>query len=193
MMSEPHWKQPYRWNRQAGGEGEMRRVFPSMCDPFELHPQVTAPRERMFEMIRHTHWLNWLLLTKRPENIDMLLPAGKWHNVWLGVSTEDQVRANERVPQLLQLRDRVPVLFLSVEPQIGPVTLKPWIDQLDWVIPGGESGAHHRPFDLAWARTLRDECKVAGVAFHFKQVGGRTHAEGGCLLDGREYKEFPAA
>jgi hypothetical protein len=62
---------------------------------------------------------------------------------------------------------------------------------LDWVIVGGESGPKHRHFDLDWARALREQCEAHGIAFHYKQFGGRTHAEGGCLLDGREHKEFP--
>lgn len=63
---------------------------------------------------------------------------------------------------------------------------------ISWVICGGESGAHARPMHPAWARSLRDQCATAGVPFHFKQWGGRTPKAGGCLLDGREHKEFPA-
>lgn len=109
-------------------------------------------------------------------------------NVWIGVSAEDQQRADERIPHLL----RVPaaVRFLSVEPQLGPVDLSKWIQcpycdgpeadyhtacinpiGLRWVIQGGESGPGARPFDLAWARSIRDQCKAAGVAYFLKQLG----------------------
>jgi protein gp37 len=62
---------------------------------------------------------------------------------------------------------------------------------IHWVIVGGESGSAHRPMDLRWARDLRDQCRVAGVPFFFKQVGGRTPKAGGCTLDGREWREYP--
>lgn len=189
--SAQHWKEPLAWNRRAARLGQRRRVFPSMCDPFELHPQLVPERARFVELIKATPHLDWLLLTKRPELIESLLPPGHWPNVWLGTSVENQEYADLRVPIVLQHRDRVPVVFLSVEPQLADVCLEPWIRELDWVITGGESGPNHRPFDLNWARHTRDECRDAGVAWHFKQVGGHTHAAGGCALDGAETKEFP--
>src|SRR5207253_1209467 len=81
------------------------------------------------------------------------------------------------------------VRFLSVEPLIGPVKLD--LTGIHWVIVGGESGPHARPMDLAWARSVRDQCLTAGVAFFFKQWGGRTPKAGGRLLDGRTWDEFP--
>lgn len=164
---------------------------------------LIAERQKLWDVITGTPHLDWLLLTKRPENIAMMMPwrVAGWPNVWLGTSTEDQQQADLRIPLLLGRRDQVPVLFLSVEPQLGPIQLGvngQFFDygfgdraRIDWVITGGESGPGHRPFDLDWARQTRDECKAAGVAWHYKQFGGFTHAAGGCLLDGREYKEFP--
>jgi protein gp37 len=64
---------------------------------------------------------------------------------------------------------------------------------IHWVICGGESGPHHRPLDVAWARDLRDQCAAAEVAYFFKQVGGRTPTAGGDMLDGRVYKAFPSS
>ncbi len=202
LFGDKHWQEPAAWNAAAQAAGERRRVFcASMADVFEDHPQVAASRDRLWNVIDETPNLDWLLLTKRPENIGQMMPSGYWPQVWLGTSTEDQQRANERVPLLLRHRDQVPILFLSVEPQIGPVVLAEWLPYfdgryengpgIDWVIVGGESGANRRPFDVAWARSLRIECQEAGIAFHFKQHGGRTHAEGGCLIDGEEVKEFP--
>ena len=124
-------------------------------------------------------------------------------NVWLGVSVEDQERADERIPLLLDTPAMV--RFLSCEPLIGPLSLNAmakrannaclnalagimWgpqqpsglqfperegLPRIDWVICGGESGRHARPFDLAWARSLRDQCRAAGVPFFLKQLG--TH------------------
>lgn len=113
-------------------------------------------------------------------------------NVWIGTSVENQAAADARVPHLL----RVPaaVRFLSCEPLLGPVRLKdvPGLNKLpgvhvmegrgpagiDWVIVGGESGPGARPFDLAWARSLRDQCEAAGVPYFLKQLGERPYIEG---------------
>jgi protein gp37 len=112
--------------------------------------------------------------------------------VWLGVSVEDQKRADERIPHLLATP--AAVRFLSVEPLLGPVDLKPrprrdmclrcgggpddrhedhvyQTHGLDWVIVGGESGPGARPMHPAWVRSIRDQCVAAGVPFFFKQWG----------------------
>lgn len=102
-------------------------------------------------------------------------------NVWLGVSTEDQTRAEERIPALLNCP--AAVRFLSIEPQLGPVDLTRLRDDelgakwnalemgIHWVIVGGESGPGARPFDLAWAESLVAQCQAAGVACFVKQLG----------------------
>jgi protein gp37 len=89
-------------------------------------------------------------------------------NVWLGVSVEDQQRADLRIPALLDTP--AAVRFLSCEPLLGPVDLTS-IRAVDWVICGGESGPGARPMHPEWARALRDQCQQAGVPFHFKQWG----------------------
>lgn len=117
-------------------------------------------------------------------------------NVWLGVSVEDQQRADLRIPALLDTP--AAVRFLSCEPLLGPVDLNvssfiggDWLKGLHWVIAGGESGRGHRPLDLDWVRTLRDQCEAASVAFLFKQVGGATPKAGGRELDGRTHDDYP--
>ena len=112
-------------------------------------------------------------------------------NVWLGVSVEDQKRADLRIPALLGTP--AAVRFLSCEPLIGPIQLGDWVDGIDWVIAGGESGPGHRPIDPDWVRSLRDQCQAARTAFFFKQWGGQTPKSGGRALDGREWSEFPAS
>lgn len=205
LFGDKHWQQPFVWNRQAEAAGARINVFcASMSDWAERHPMVTGERQRLWDTVRATPNLNWLMLTKRIEDVatsDDLMPAEYFPNVWLGTSTENQEQADARIPYLLKLRDRVPVLFLSVEPQLGPVQLGingQLFDhgfgdraELDWVIVGGESGPRHRAFDENWARDLREFCHDAGIAFHYKQRGGLHHADGGCLLDGVEVKEFP--
>ena len=112
------------------------------------------------------------------------LPHWPLPNVWLGVSVEDQQHADERISLLLDTP--AAVRFISAEPLLGPIALwERWIDRhqfadagtppgfIDWVICGGESGPKARPFDIAWARSLRDQCAAAGTAFFLKQVGRR--------------------
>lgn len=240
MMSANYWKQPLKWHKAAQAAGERQRVFcASMADVFEDHPDLREPRARLFDLISETPSLDWLLLTKRPENVmQMLVDAGRGFQdlppwVWLGTSVEDQRRANERIPLLLDIPARV--RFLSCEPLLGPVILRDeWRYPMyakddpryfhlggrgvDWVIVGGESGHGARPMSADWARSLRDQCQAAGVAFHFKQWGEHTpyyeaidpktgrletreypggtvkrvgkHAAGR-LLDGREWNELP--
>jgi protein gp37 len=91
-------------------------------------------------------------------------------NVWLGVSAERQEEADERIPHLMNTP--ASVRFISAEPLLGPLTVSylEWAG-LDWVICGGESGAHARPMHPEWARTLRDQCAKLGIPFFFKQWG----------------------
>lgn len=136
-------------------------------------------------------------------------------NVWLGTSVEDQRRAVERLPFLVQVP--AAVRFVSGEPLLGEVDLSRWLGEMpkiDWVIAGGESGKGARPMHPDWARSLRDQCAAAGVPFFFKQWGEwgplmskgahgplPYHVESGCvrfgkkaagsLLDGREHKAMP--
>ena len=109
-------------------------------------------------------------------------------NIWLGVSVEDQKRANERIPLLLDTP--AAVRFVSAEPLLGPISdLR--TRNLDWVIVGGESGPGARPTDPEWVRSLRDQCQSDGVPFFFKQWGGRRPKAGGNVLDGRQWLEYP--
>jgi protein gp37 len=232
QMSANYWKQPYKWNKAAAEAGERHRVFcASMADVFEDHPQVSEWRADLMRLIDDTPHLDWLLLTKRPQNVmpflrDTLNEASFPPNVWIGTSVEDQAAADERIPHLLSIPARV--RFLSCEPLLGPVDLSEWLRfgeltpygarPIHWVIVGGESGHGARPMHPDWARSLRDQCQAAGVAFFFKQWGEYAPrvvrppvmtAEGlifspleittrmgkaaaGRVLDGRTWDEFPA-
>lgn len=137
-------------------------------------------------------------------------------NVWLGVSVEDQKRADLRIPALLDTP--AAVRWLSCEPLLGPVDVinglgDGWLTGIDWIVAGGESGPGSRPMHPDWARSLRDQCQVAGVPFLFKQWGShRPSAVGsivrggvrfpmvpaskraaGRVLDGRTWDEYPVA
>ncbi|MCC9708234.1 phage Gp37/Gp68 family protein [Streptomyces sp. MNU76] len=128
MLSGANWRKPLKWNREAQEAGTPLRVFTaSMGDVFEDHPQVTTARERLWELIDQTPWLRWQLLTKRPENVSAMVPwKDAWpDHVWIGTSCEDQRRADERIPLLLQINARV--RFLSCEPLLGPIDLGRWL------------------------------------------------------------------
>jgi protein gp37 len=166
-----------------------------MMDVFEDRPDLVAPRLRLWGLIDDTPQLDWLLLTKRPENIARMWPRvtvhdstveprhersmslaeiGQPENVWLGASCSTQADLNRNVPQLRQCP--AAIHFLSLEPLLEKVRI-PWgmcedmLPSIAWVIVGGESGPNARHFDLAWARSVRDQCLAAGVPFFFKQAG----------------------
>lgn len=180
FFTDKHWKEPLRWNAEATTEGIRHRVFcASMADVFERRAELNEQRERLWKLIEATPMLDWLLLTKRPQNIEKMVPwTTVWpHNVWLGTTVENQANALVRLPHLLKHRARV--RFLSCEPLLGPLDLKGWLKPdtklglhgIDWIIAGGESGPGARPMLPAWARNLRDQATKAKVAFHFKQWG----------------------
>jgi protein gp37 len=201
-MSENYWKQPLRWNKAAEQAGERARVFcASMADVFEDHPQLPPLRDRLWNLIEQTPMLDWLLLTKRPENMTSMAPAswakGWPDNAWAMTSVENQEYADRRIPELLKVPARV--RGLSCEPLLGPVDLSRWVfnrrkalnkmiygpaalneEQADayiapvgihWVIVGGESGHGARPMHPDWARSLVRQCREAGVAPFVKQLG----------------------
>lgn len=247
-----NWKQPLKWNREAERSGIRRRVFcASLADVFEDRPELVEWRADLFKLIDATPFLDWLLLTKRPENIGKMyapmvlsdqkewnrannslpssglrfpdpIPGVRRHNVWLGTSVENQATADERIPHLLKAAHLARFTFLSCEPLLGPVDLlgvkfaergEHYVDVLrggywckapylmgarsaapgeerggfvnhsdlqdqgliNWVIGGMESGPHARPGHPDNARSLRDQCAAAGVAFLWKQWGEYIH------------------
>jgi protein gp37 len=173
---------PLRWRRR-------KRIFVnSMSDLF--HEAIPAEYiRRVFDVMAEADWHTFQILTKRSRRLAALAPDLPWPpNVWQGVSVENQ-RCTSRVAEL----QTVPaaVRFLSVEPLLGAIPNLP-LDGIHWVIVGGESGGGRRPMEAAWARDIRDQCADAGVAFFFKQWGGRTPKAGGRLLDGRTWDETPS-
>lgn len=169
-----NWKEPRKWNAAAKAAGVRERVFcASLADVFDN--QVPEQwREDLWDLIFDTESLDWLLLTKRPQNIRKMLPkewhrGGPWSNVWLGTTTENQEEYQRRYVEHLSLVPCV-VQFISYEPALGPLALG--LDAPDWVICGGESGSREaRPMHPGWARAVRDECAKIGIPFLFKQWG----------------------
>jgi protein gp37 len=165
-----------------------RRIFVnSMSDLFHLLVSDRMIAKVMGIIRAHPRHV-FQVLTKRADRMrdfmmfECSLNRKPPPNLWLGVSVEDQPRADERIPVLLQTP--AAVRFLSCEPSLGPVSLRRWCDidagdggtawqpgGIGWVIAGGESGPHARPMHPDWARSLRDQCAAAGVPFFFKQWG----------------------
>lgn len=215
LRSENYWKQPLRWDREAFQSKTRPRVFcSSVSDVFEDRRELVPLRARLFRLIDECDHLDWLLLTKRPENMMRLVPphwAEQWpDHVWAGTTVENQRRANERVPVLLKVP--AAVRFLSCEPLLEQIDLSAadplwagvrladgdrWTGtggKIDWVICGGESGRGARPMREEWVRSLRDQCNAAGVAFLLKQkLDERGRKVSLPMLDGRRHAAFPNA
>lgn len=171
-----NWQQPAKWNRHAAADAGRNRVFcASLADVFDNQVPDEWRRD-LWTLIADTPSLDWLLLTKRPQNIQKMLPnhgnrPWPWPNVWLGTTVENQDEATRRIPQLLSVP--ATVHFLSCEPLLGSVHLpaqNTYWHPLDWVICGGESGGGARMMEEHWARRLRDQCAERGVAFFMKQM-----------------------
>lgn len=240
--SNSYWKKPLTWDRKAKESGERPRVFPSLCDVFEQWdgPIVNSKGERLwnnedvpryltmadirldfFRLIDKTPNINWLLLTKRPENVLRMWPPAELQvtkpfrvvhrreNVWLGVSVSDQETADNLIPELLKLRELTPCLFVSVEPLLGCIDLElampcgyycdesvghvdHSISRLDWTICGGESGPKARPCQVEWIKSLAAQCKASGVSCFIKQDSGRYPGLQGRIPDDLwAIKEYP--
>ena len=214
--SQANWRNPFRWNSSALSfleeRGRRPRVFcASLADIFDNRAD-RAWRQDLFEVIRECPNLDWLLLTKRPENIRKMLPSDwgdGYPNVWVGVTAEDQHWFDRR----WRLLSEIPavVRFISYEPALGPVRLPTSGPLPDWVISGGESGPGARPIKRKWVRNIIRDCNRADVAVFLKQWGtyasnplvakhGLTideaktrdpYGKGGGLIDGQLIREFP--
>jgi len=189
FFGDKHWNEPLRWNAAAKRENRRARVFcASMADVFEDRADLDVHRDRLWKLVAATPHLDWLLLTKRPENFEKMLPwcggasmpiGDPWTNIWLGVIAEDDARAKERIPTLRGTP--AAVRFVSCEPILQHISAETWdvvlgsrdgIGEVHWLIVGDESGPNARAADVEWVRTARDAAARHGVAFHFKQWCG---------------------
>lgn len=168
--SVSYWRRPEQWNRLAQEIGIRLRVFcGSLCDWADAEFPA-GYRVKLWNLIRSTPHLDWLLLTKRAERILGCLPddwGDGWENVWLGTSVGYQ-GSTHRAHTLAQVPAKL--RWLSVEPLIGQIDELP-LAGIHWVVCGGESGPGARPMHPNWARSIRDQCQAAGVPFLFKQWG----------------------
>lgn len=187
---------PYKWRGQ-------KIVFVnSMSDLFhEKVPQVYI--QKVFEVMNNTPHI-YQVLTKRPERLKQFASKLRWtNNIWMGVSVE-QEKVSWRINDLIETPAKIK--FLSLEPLIGPID-NLYIEAIDWVIVGGESGPGARPMKKAWAESIADRCKDQGVPFFFKQWGKKefnenpedptlnknhpAYAKGGCQLNGQIIRQMP--
>lgn len=207
--SASNWHLPVRWknlhDQFFAQHGRRRRVFcASLADVFDnrVDPQW---RDDLWNLVRATPNLDWLILTKRIGNVVSMLPSDwgdGYVNVWLGISVVNQGEADRDIPKLLATSAKI--RWLSMEPLLGPVTLeevfspandirssKNAVEQINWVVVGGESGTQARPMHMDWVDTLHVQCTDFNVRFFFKQWGGASKDKGGCKLAGIEVKEWP--
>lgn len=183
-----------KFQRLAKDANQYHRVFiGSMMDIFEKSKPLINPdrhytqtddlRQELFTRITWNDGFMYenlilLFLTKRPSNIPKLVPAG-WLdkpplNIMYGTSASDQPTLNTMARQLLKVPGKH---FLSIEPQVDFIDLSPLKEmedetgqRIDWIIQGGESGHHKRPFNLDWAYSMRDQCEELGIPYFFKQI-----------------------
>jgi len=189
------WRDPIKWNRKAAETGRPLRVFcASLADVFDNE----APdewRTDLWQLLRETPNLRWILLTKRIGNAAKMLPPDwPFPNAGLMATLANQEEWDRDYRKL----KATPAAWhgVSAEPLLGPIDMEPMTfhhGPVDWMITGGESGPVRRPLDMQWVRDIRDQCARFGVTFHHKQNGGLRGKDNGCLIDGDEHKHFPPA
>lgn len=159
----------------------------SMSDLF--HPEVPLEFiQKVFDVMNDTPQHTYQVLTKRAERLFELHDRLNWTaNIWMGVSVEDS-RVTNRIDFLRTTNAKTK--FLSCEPLIGPL-LSLNLQNIDWVIVGGESGRKARPMDEWWIWDIKQQCQDEGVAFFFKQWGGTNKKRSGRVLGERTYDEMP--
>jgi protein gp37 len=209
-----YWKQPLKWNSRAERLGVSLKVFCcSLADVFDN----TVPaewRRDLFALINQTPNLTWMLLTKRIGNAwDMIDEATEgyppwrlapWRNVWIGSTVVTQAEVDRDVPKLL--RTPAAVRFLSCEPLMEEIDFsgrfvdhkvlshhETWLEALDLVIAGGESGGRARSCNVDWLRSLQQQCSAVGTSFFMKQLGGVRDKRGNVedLPEDLRIREFP--
>lgn len=168
-------EQPLRWQKPA-------MIFVnSMSDLF--HEKVPFSFvEEVFDIMAKAKKHTFQVLTKRALRAHTFINAyckknkitELADNIWIGVSVENQEQADARIPLLLHCPAQV--RFLSCEPLLGYIHFYKWVDKIEWVIVGGESGPKARPMEIEWAIHLKNQCMLSGEswnkrpAFFFKQM-----------------------
>jgi protein gp37 len=184
------WKKPLKWNKVK----KAQLVFVCSWSDF-FHPDADAWRDDAWKVIKDCKNLTFQILTKRPERIKNCLPKeghwpGDYLNVWMGVSVEEE----SQVPRIADLIEtEALVKFVSAEPLLGDLTpsIDLYLDEIDWLIVGGESGPGCRSLDVEWVRNLKNHCKFFDVPFFYKQEGGHPDKGKEPMLDGEFHFNMP--
>lgn len=173
---------PYTWQKP-------QLVFVnSMSDLFHKNVPLSFVKE-VFSVMNNTPQHTYQVLTKRGDVLEEYAPHLQFtHNIWMGVSVEDK-RVVSRIDHLRKVNAKV--RFLSLEPLLGPLSNLD-LDEIHWVIVGGESGAKARPLQYEWVEEIRLQCENAKVDFFFKQWGGRNKKAAGRELNGQTYDAMPS-
>ena len=172
---------PLRWRKP-------RLIFVnSMSDLF--HEGVPKSFiQQIFCIMKKASWHKFQVLTKRSQRLSALSAQIDWpDNVWMGVSieNEDTIIRSQHLNQT-----GAHTKFLSLEPLLGPLSSLD-LDQIDWVIVGGESGPNSRPMRKDWVIEIKNKCLRANIPFFFKQWGGTNKKKTGRMLEGRTWDSFP--
>lgn len=187
-ISEKARHEPLKWQRDAdkffAEHGRRQRVFTmSMGDLFDKEAS-DAWRGDHFELMDRCNLLEWQICTKRLSQIPKMIPpywdpayGGAWpKHIGVLITVVTQKEADRDVPRLLEMKKRfgIPWVGISYEPAQEYVNFANWVQDLDWIIFGGKSGSNWNdgPFDLNWARSVRDQCATVGTAFFMKQCTG---------------------
>lgn len=202
--SDANSKKLLSLHRKALARGVREKVFTNSLADFFDNQVDSDWRESAWRDINECNGFDWLILTKRPQNIVKMLPMPcgwsaqywPWPHVWIGTTVENNEEANRRIPHLLKVPSKV--RFLSCEPMLEELFLLGWLllyGGIDWVIAGAESGPHRRHADVAWFRSLRDQCASAGVPFFMKQmeIGGNITTDMALFPPDLRIREFPGS
>jgi protein gp37 len=172
---------PLKWRRP-------QMIFVnSMSDLFheDIPPEFIL---RVFNVMRRADWHCFQILTKRSERLIDISPKLPWmSHIWMGVTVEEQ-NYTYRIDHLR--RTGAKIKFLSLEPLLGPIS-NLCLEEIDWVIVGGESGPKSRPMKKSWVIDIRNQCQEKKVPFFFKQWGGINKKKAGRELEGRTWDEMP--
>jgi protein gp37 len=182
LTLQPHMLElPLKWKKP-------QTIFVnSMSDLF--HKGVpTDYIQQVFDVMNKAHWHRFQVLTKRAERVAELSDVLNWSdNIWMGVSVENKNYVN-RIDYLRNTKARIK--FLSLEPLLSPLKNLN-LENIDWVIVGGESGFRARPIKEDWVIDIKNQCDEAKTAFFFKQWGGKNKKKTGRSLRGQTYNAMP--
>jgi len=143
---------------------------------------------KIFRVMNLANWHRFQILTKRSDRLLELSSRLPWQeNIWMGVSVENS-DVTSRIKDLQ--RTEAYIKFISFEPLLGPLDSLD-LNEIDWVIVGGESGPRARKMKSSWVSSIRDQCTSRNIPFFFKQWGGVNKKKNGRLLDGRTWNEIP--